>query len=91
MTAADLRQRLAKIKVRNPAVGASTVKPGRWSSRKPGTEHSVGPHICFPATQRAAERDHARGRGDGEVVWSAIIRAAGTSVSHACKRRPTLA
>ena len=44
-TAADLRRRLAKIEVGTPAVDPSTVKPGRWSRRKPGAEHWVKPEL----------------------------------------------
>ena len=45
LTAADLRQRLAKIEVTTPAVDPGTVKPGRWSRRKPGAEHWVKPEL----------------------------------------------
>jgi bifunctional non-homologous end joining protein LigD len=44
-TGVELRQRLAKIEVAEPAVDPDTIKPGRWSKRQPGAGHWVKPEI----------------------------------------------
>ncbi len=46
-TAADLRKRLAKLEVAEPAfdVAAEELKPGRWGRRSAGGEHWVKPQL----------------------------------------------
>ncbi|HYE71136.1 MAG TPA: DNA ligase D [Aquabacterium sp.] len=49
-TGRDLYQRLLPLKVKTPAVDAATVTPGRWSTRKAGTDHWVRPELVCEVT-----------------------------------------
>lgn len=44
-TGADLHKRLTKIEVDKPPLDAASLKPGRWSKRKTGTERWVKPEL----------------------------------------------
>ena len=49
-TGRELYQRLVPLKVKTSAVDAATVTPGRWSTRKAGTDHWVRPELVCEVT-----------------------------------------
>ena len=60
-TGRELHERLVKLEVDQPAVDPSTLKPGRWSRRKPGSERWVKPEMVVEvAFSEWTPEDHIR-------------------------------